>query len=554
MNTPKLSVQDKIHMHKKLTLLLATYFLSLACAFSQTAPGIEWQNTIGGDTSDFLRSVEQTIDGGYIIGGWSNSNIAGDKTENSNGGIDFWIVKVDSLGNIQWQNTIGGDTTDQFSNIQQTFDGGYILGGMSYSNISGDKTENNNGSADFWVVKINAFGAIQWQNTIGGSGYDDLRDIKQTIDGGFILGGTSASNISGDKNQDSKGSGDYWIVKTDSLGNIQWQNTIGGAGLDDIYSLSQTNDGGFILGGYSNSNISGDKSENSNGFMDYWIVKTDASGNILWQNTIGGNSNDILFKINETFDNGYICGGFSDSNISGDKTENNIGPPLSNDIWIIKTDSIGNIQWENTIGGNDNDDCRSIIPTNDGGYIIGGFSRSNISGDKTENTNGTYDYWIIKTDAIGNIQWQNSIGGINSDQAPIIQQTTTNGYIIGGISRSNISGDKTENCQGDYDYWIVKLFPDTITSINNQQSSISNINISPNPFTDNLTISLNNPVTNNQPVPLFGITISLYDIMGKEVLSQPLTTPNLKLETSNLTKGVYFLKAGSQIKKVVKME
>src|SRR6185295_12992967 len=153
----------------------------------------------------------------------------------------------------------------------------------STSNISGDKTENSVGASDYWIVKTDGTGNIQWQNTIGGSSIDDLHSIQQTTDGGYILGGLSGSNISGDKTENSIGAGDYWIVKTDVSGNIQWQNTIGGSNNDLLYSMQQTADGGYFLGGWSDSNISGDKTENCIGFADYWIVKIDASGNIQWQ-------------------------------------------------------------------------------------------------------------------------------------------------------------------------------------------------------------------------------------------------------------------------------
>src|SRR6185436_104985 len=192
-------------------------------------------------------SIQQTADGGYILGGTSASDISGDKTENSNGSYDYWIIKTDSSGNIQWQNTIGGSDADLLISIEQTNDGGYILGGWSKSNISGDKTENTNGIEDYWIVKTDASGNIQWQNTIGGNNYDELCSIRQTIDGGYILGGTSGSDISGDKTENSNGTLDYWIVKTNSTGTIQWQNTIGGSAVDSIHSIQQTADGGYIM-------------------------------------------------------------------------------------------------------------------------------------------------------------------------------------------------------------------------------------------------------------------------------------------------------------------
>jgi type IX secretion system substrate protein len=445
---------------KKIILTIAAFCFLVTNAFGQE---IEWQKTIGGNGGDFPSSIHQTSDGGYIIGGDSDSDISGDKTENSMGGADYWIVKTDSAGNIQWQNTIGGSNDDWLTCLQQTADGGYILGGRSRSNISGDKTENNRDTtlftSDYWIVKVDAAGNIQWQKTIGGSAADELYSVQQTTDGGYILGGYSVSNISGEKSENIIGSYDYWIVKTDAAGAIQWQNTIGGSNWDQFHCLQQTADGGYILAGHSSSNISGDKTENNIGGPDYWVVKTDASGIIQWQNTIGGSEEDYLDFVQQTTDGGYIIGGYSQSNISGDKTENNMGLVGSADYWIVKIDAAGTIQWQNTIGGIWDDFLHSIRQTADGGYILGGASQSNISGDKTDNSNGYHDYWVIKTDSTGSIQWQKTIGGTNGESAKSIQQITAGEYIIGGSSYSNISGDKAENCKGisGDDFWIVKL-------------------------------------------------------------------------------------------------
>ncbi|HQW50343.1 MAG: hypothetical protein ACO1G4_02910, partial [Bacteroidota bacterium] len=433
---------------RKLIILL------LICTTTAHAQEIEWQNTIGGSGVEFLNYTQQTSDGGYILGGRSNSGVSGDKTEPSKGDYDYWVVKLDATGNIQWQNTIGGDDADWLQSVQQTTDNGYILGGWSKSNISADKTENSQGASDFWVVKLDSIGNIQWQNTIGGDSTDNLYSLQQTTDGGYILGGFSISSISGDKTEYSIGGSDYWVVKLDASGNIQWQNTIGGYENDNLYSLQQTTDGGYILGGRSMSNATGDKTENSQGLDDYWVVKIDATGNIQWQNTIGGNSWDELESIEQTSDGGYILGGSSDSDNSGDKTENSQG---DFDYWVVKLDATGNLQWQNTIGGDNWDKLKSIQQTTDGSYIFGGYSSSNISGDKTENSQGNYDYWVINIDSIGNILWQNTIGGLYAEALSSIKQTIDGGYIIGGQSVSPISGDKTEDSQGNNDYWVIKL-------------------------------------------------------------------------------------------------
>jgi len=434
-------------------ILLISFLLSgsINSSYSQE---IEWQKTIGGSGDDELNIVCHTSDGGYILGGSSNSNISGNKTANSRGGNDYWVVKIDSDGAIQWQKTIGGSAEDRLYSLQQTSDGGYILAGSSSSDISGDKTENSAGNVDFWIVKTDGVGNIQWQNTIGGSAQDDLFSVQQTSDGGYILGGNSVSSLSGDKSEVCLGSWDFWIIKLNGAGNIQWQNTIGGNSFDVFSSILQTADGGYIIGGYSGSDISGDKIENCWGVFDYWVVKTDSIGNIQWQNTIGGGSRDLLKSIDQTADGGYILAGMSDSYISGDKTESGFG---FFDYWILKIDFVGNVLWQNTIGGNFDDNLISIEEDSSGSFVLGGYSNSDISGDKSEYSQGGNDYWIIKTDSIGNLIWQNTIGGSLNDNFRSLQITPDEGCILGGFSNSNVSGDKLEDSLGIDDYWIVKL-------------------------------------------------------------------------------------------------
>jgi hypothetical protein len=452
-------------------MLHSTHFATLIYFFLMAVPilgisqgaSIQWQNTIGGDNNDIAFAIQQTSDFGYIIAGTSLSNNSGDKTENSQGGADYWVIKLDAVGNMMWQNTIGGNGNDSLFSIQQTSDGGYILAGSSDSGNSGDKTENSLGVADYWVVKLDAVGNLAWQNTIGGSGNDRLASIQQTTDGGYILGGDSDSNISGDKTENSLGGADYWVVKLDAVGNMVWQNTIGGNGNDSLFSIQQTSDGGYILSGISDSGNSGDKTENSLGVADYWVVKLDAVGNLAWQNTIGGSGNDRLASIQQTTDGGYILGGDSDSNISGDKTENSLGGA---DYWIVKLDAVGNMIWQNTIGGSGNDNASSIQQTSDGGYILSGSSDSNNSGDKTENSLGGADYWVLKLDAVGNLVWQNTIGGSGTDILNSIKNTQDGEFILVGESNSNISGNKVENSQGLNDIWVIKISNTINISIN----------------------------------------------------------------------------------------
>ncbi len=517
-------------------LLLLLIIFCLAQHSISQAPGIHWQNSIGGSMSDALYAAFQTDDGGYFLAGNSNSNISPDKSENSKGGTDFWVLKLDTFGNIQWQKTIGGSFTDRMSKAQPTSDGGVILGGTSSSNISGDKTEDSQGMSDYWVVKLDVDGNILWQNTIGGSGFDELHSVQQTTDGGYIIGGYSGSNTSGDKTEDNIGVFDYWVVKLDSTGSIEWENTIGGADWDELNIVRQTSDGGYIVGGQSASNISGDKTENNTSGaqnnVDYWVLKLDAMGNIQWQNTIGGIYTDMLLSVEETADNGYILAGWSNSPISGDKTANAKG---EEDCWIIKLDAVGNIKWQKTIGGNKRDIPYSIEQLPTGDFLMSGWSGSGISGDKTEICRGGLDYWLIRLNASGDIIWQKTIGGSYDDALYSAQLTHDGGYILAGATESNASGDKTENGQGDFDYWVVKLLPD-LSVKSTEPFLISNLSAFPSPFSNDLLLSMENIAQNS-------LTLRFFDINGvlAAECNWPAGTESMHISTGEWQPGVYFV-------------
>ena len=457
-------------------------------------PDVIWQNTIGGVESDNIADIHPTSDGGYILIAGSDSDISGDKNANSKGAIDYWIVKLDAIGNITWQKTIGGSGNDWPKCISQTTDGGYIAGGYSSSGISGDKNEASLGGDDFWIIKLDALGNIEWQNTIGGNSTDLLNDLNQTLDGGFIAGGSSFSGISGDKTTPNAAN-DGWILKLNATGSIEWQKSIRGNLFDILDNIKQTTDGGYIAGLYSESGIGLDKTAPSQGAYDYWIVKLDASGNIMWQNTIGGGAGDYLYAVSQLSDGSYIVGGTSFSSASGNKTEVLIG---GSDLWIVKLDISGNLVWQNTIGGADLDGLNAIRATQDNGFIIGGFSWSDISGDKVENKiiGGVEDAWIMKLNSEGEIVWQNAIGGNNNDFCINIEQCFDGTFIAGVSSGSELSGDKNENTPANVDSWIIKFDIDCVpvTEICNSIDDNCNGNIDEN-ITETISISAGGPTT-----------------------------------------------------------
>lgn len=363
---------------------------------------------------------------------------------------------------ILWQNTIGGSHSDQVSDISPTSDGGYIIGGTSLSDISGDKTQNSNGSWDLWIVKISGTGVLEWEKTIGGNDSDFLNSIFQTTDGGYLVTAHSSSNISGDKTENSKGESDYWILKLDAIGTIVWQHTYGGNATDYDAKAHQTSDGGYIVAGSSESGISGDKTDPSHGFYDIWVLKLDAIGSIVWQKTIGGSSYEVFESIALTNDGGYIINSSSDSPFSGDKSENSNG---SDDYWVIKLSADGTVQWDRTLGGTEVDSGVDAIPTMDGGYLVGGYSISPASGDKSESPVGKFDYWLVKLDGNGTIVWDRTVGREYDDFLTDMVELPNGDFLLTGSSQGvkpgprpynrNVASD--EPSKGYVDNWFVTL-------------------------------------------------------------------------------------------------
>ncbi len=529
----------KACLHVGLLTIIAIFFAIKLQA--QTAPPIRWEKTISGPAADGNPRIFHTADGGYLLGGMSNSGIGLDKSQASNGGYDYWTIKLDAAGNKQWDRSLGGLHDEFLSALQQTSDGGYILGGRSRSGISGDKSQPSNGQEDCWVVKLNANGVKQWEKTFGGTLYETVTSMQQTADGGYILGAYSNSGTSSDKSQPSKGGDDFWLIKLDATGNKVWDKTIGGSGSDILSSIAQTTDGGYILGGYSNSGISGDKSQVSPGSYDYWLVKVDAFGNKSWDKTLGGADFDQLSALAQTTDGGYILGGYSNSGISGTKSQASKG---SDDYWIIKLDANGNKTWDKTIGGGDIDQLYSMQQTVDGGYILGGHSRSGPGGDKSEPVKGIVDYWVVKVDVAGNIQWDKTIGANNIDRLYALQQTSDGGYMLAGDSFSGISGDKSQPTSGISDFWIVKLGGNALGF--KEPEVHSGFYVSPNPNQGKFILQLH-----NLDVPIAEVTI--YDLLGRVVLQQNIQKTNNQFSAElsiHNAKGMYMLqlKAGEQVK------
>lgn len=439
-------------MIRFLSFILIT-FLIWSCSDDEDGtptsnePQIEFTKTIGGSKNDSGKSVISTQDGGYAIVGFTQS-MDGDIVDKSNENFDYWILKYDGSDNLIWSKTLGGSNNESAFKGIQTNDNGFALIGHSSSN-DGDVSENN-GSNDLWIVKLDSNGNIIWEKSHGFSGSDQGFGILQTSDNGYLINGTldvSASNGDGsDKFFKKHAGGDYWTIKLDASGNKEWRNYYGGTFTDIAYDAIETEDNGFLLVGSSDSNdvdISANK-----GSYDFWVVKIDNLGKLVWEKSFGGSEIDEAHSISKTADGNYLIIGDSRSN--DQDISNHKGAA---DIWLIKISPVGNLIWDKSFGGSNFDAGRNSSPTMDGGFLLSGSSRSQ-DGDFNKN-NGQNDAVIIKLNSDGNIAWKKSIGGSQIDVFYGIAELN-NGSIIAIGDTTSTDFDVEEN-KGFTDLLITKI-------------------------------------------------------------------------------------------------
>jgi len=419
--------------------LIASCLLYSLTTLLAAQPTIEWQKVYGGSGDDYASSMQSTSDGGYVMVGhcWSNDeDISG-----NNGTWDCWVVKVGNTGAIQWSRALGGSFFETSPNIQQTTDGGYVMVCNSQSN-DGD-VSGNHGGTDIWVVKLSPDGSIEWQRSIGGSSGDGVRSYSgdetqvffQANDGGYIVAGTTSST-----NFDALGNHgqrDILIVKLTGDGFTQWIKVLGGSNTEAMIDICQTSDNGYIIGGHTNSN-DGDVTGFHAG-IDFWVIKLSSEGVVEWEKAMGGSGDDLLKSILQTSDGGYLAVGGS-SSTEGDV----IGNHGKSDFWATKLTNAGTLEWQKSFGGSEHDEASSIHEADEGGYIIGGITRS-TDGDVTGNHGGTIpsDYWLVKINNAGAILWEKALGGTMYDDNIFSLKTLNDGgYILAGRSISN-DGDIT---------------------------------------------------------------------------------------------------------------
>ena len=330
------------------TLLIVLLYTSLS--LSVEAEALMWTQTYGGTGDDTASSLVITSDGGYALAGTTFSFGAG--------GNDFWLIKTDAFGNVEWNQTYGGTADDGASQLVVTSDGGYALAGYTASSGAGGR--------DFWLVKTDMFGNMEWNQTYGGTNNEQAYSLVVTSDGSCALAG------SWDLPSDTVPPGfvvpsDFWLVKTDVFGNMEWNQTYEGS---VAYSLVDIHDGGFALAGETDLFGAGDRKS--------FLMRTDALGNVEWNQTYEGG---VAISLVVTSDSDYALAGFAGS-----------FEDANNDFWLVKTDALGNVEWNQTYDGTELDVASSLVEALDGGYSLLGSTRS---------IPGWSDFWLVKTDEFG---------------------------------------------------------------------------------------------------------------------------------------------------------
>ncbi|MBL0310247.1 MAG: T9SS type A sorting domain-containing protein [Bacteroidetes bacterium] len=465
---------------KRILLLVMVVGLGWSEGFGQAPLVKQWDKRFGGDSTEVLNTFLYTKDGGYMMGGWTLSDSSGDISQPLRGEYDFWVVKTDASGNKKWEKRYGGVKRDILTSILETNDGGYLLGGYSKSGIGWDKSQPNldssSNTSDYWIIKIDSIGNKLWDKSYGGDKSDELTRMLRTYDGGYLLGGNTWYKSTGDISEYQKGFRDIWVIKIDSVGVKQWNRRLGGNYFTALTAMQPTYDAGYILGAELFSSKGGDASEEERGYTDYWVLKLDFEGRMEWERRFGGAAEDYLSQILPTED-GYLLGGSSASGVSWDKTVANIDTcwnPL--DFWIVKIDFWGNKQWDKSFGGLDNDDeIATLSYARDSGYLIAGTSYSMGNGSKSEDNLGLEQAWIVKIDVSGNIIWDKTILTDGHDEGGYLVLTPDGGYVIATSTNSGIAGYQTQKSRGRLDFWLIK-FIDTLNDCNLNVSIIKDGN------------------------------------------------------------------------------
>ena len=479
---------------------------------------IEWQRTLGGSHFEESRDVATAPDGSIFVVGRSASEDF--DIFNHRGAYDYFIVKLNSTGNTVWRKTYGGSHIDEPYSVVALADGGCIVVGCSRS-LNHDVQNNHGGDNDGWLIRLGPTGNILWQRAYGGSGRDELYNIVPTSDGGYLL--TGMTNSTDGDVQTNYGGNDIWVVKTDSLGQIIWESSYGGTQNDVANRSFEDSEGNFIVVGESSSDnwqVPGNY-----GQTDLLVMKLSPEGFIIWSLSFGGSGAEFGTLAAEAPD-GYFVGGSSgsiDGDFSGLATH-------YVDYWLLKLGYDGSLIWQKTIGGSSSERAFDMLALEDGGCAIVGFTNS--TDDDFTGNDGNVDIGLVRLSSEGELLWQKTFGGTKTECGYAIARTPDHGIILSGLAESTNGDLSGITNRGYYDFWILKLSPETISAA--EEAEAEPILLYPNPAADAVTVSV--------PEPFSELQIIITGASGISVLQQTITNGSA-LSLTGLPAGIYTLQA-----------
>lgn len=507
-------------MKKIITLIAITIMWQTASTQSTFAK--LWDYRYGGQGEESFFSMLEAPDQDLLLIGFTNSQPGYDVSDTSRGGNDYWIVKLNGYGIKEWDRRYGGSGHESARRAVAASGGGYLIAGYSGSGMTGDKSQPGRGGIDYWVVRIDEQGNKLWDRRYGSPGSDNLWALAATKDGGYILGGVSDGNAGGDKTENNRGAyEDFWVVKIDSMGNLQWDKTIGASSTDYMTCVLATQDGGYLLGGESWAYLDGDKTDTVYGGYDCWVVKLDSSGQKLWDRTFGTADWESVRNMKE-YDNGNVA-------VIGDRYQMQVLTPTGELFKELKITAYSSL---------DGFELKS-----DGGFLFSGRTSAGITDTKSEVNLGQEQTWVFRCDSMGNKLWDKTIFTTKSNFGYAIE-TSDGCYVVGTQTMSGIGGYKTQpnydTTEKSYDFWVMKfcMWPVGL-SPSPQTPERGLIQVYPNPFVEDVFITLRGEQHIKEA------TFMLTDVQGRVLYKQhesQLAKGYTKvLDLSILPKGVYIV-------------
>lgn len=512
---------------KKSIVLLLILFMEHQLVAQQFE--IIFQQCYGGSVWEGAWTVVPKNNG--FIAFCSTSSNDGDVSYNY-GKNDYWLFQTDENGQINWEKTYGGSGEDYPSNMLPTPDGGFMLFGTTYS-TDGDVV-GNHGDGDWWLVKTDSLGHILWSRCYGGSHKETASQLIYAHEGGYVMTGKTGS-VDGDISHNN-GMYDVWVVKVDWEGEIIWERTFGGSSIDYAHAIGLTADGGYIVGGGASSHDGDVQCEGLPGSHGTaWVLKLDHEGQLEWQNCYGGSFAEVVVDIMQTFDGGYIfLGNTASGDGDADCFHGTPGDAATRDMWVVKLDETGEMEWQHCLGGTGFDSPRILRPMSDGGYLVGGNTQSR---DGTvvcnESLPGTDTVILYKLSADGEIEWTECFGSQVDNYLLSIHIFSDYHYLLGATTRT-WGMDVDCDLKGETDIWIVEIQDTTMVAM--QEEHLLPWQLFPNPATKDLWLQL--PA--NQPITV--MQIQLYSPSGKLLYQAEPQDYFHKIDVGRLPTGLYLVR------------